>query len=313
MWNVMDLFSGTGAFSLEFSKNKNCQVILANDFIKSSKDIYTLNFPGHNYVLDDIHNLKTEELPKFDIITGGISCQPFSIAGKLLGFEDTRSNVFWKMLEIINYHKPKVVIIENVKNLLTHDNGNSLKTIIDNLKQKGYLIKYKVLDTCKITGIPQHRERLYIIGFLEIKMFDNFTFDFPSVKCKTIKEMLENKVNEKYHYTNRYKIYDIVKDAITKENTIYQLRRQYVRENKNNVCPTLTKTMGMGGHNVPLIIQNGIIRKLTPRECFRFQGFPESYLLPPDMSDTQLYQLAGNAISPPIAKLIIDKLISIIK
>lgn len=311
MIKVVDLFCGTGGFSIGFN-NKNIEIVLANDFIKSSKIIYNLNFPLHNYILDDIFNLDEKQIPKFDIITGGISCQPFSIAGKLLGFNDKRSNVFWKMLDIIKEHKPKIIIIENVKNLLTHDDGNSLKIIIDNLSKINYYVKYKILDTCKITGIPQHRERIYIIGFINKEAYNNFTFDFPEIKCKDISTFLDKKVDEKYYYTNKYKIYDIVKEGVINENTIYQLRRKYIRENKSGLCPTLTKTMGTGGHNVPLIKQGNIIRKLTPRECFRLQGFPDTYKLPNNLSDTELYKLAGNAISPPVVKLIVEKLINII-
>jgi DNA (cytosine-5)-methyltransferase 1 len=312
MIKVVDLFCGTGGFSMGFNDNKNIEIVLANDFIKSSKIIYNLNFPSHNYVLDNIFNLDEKQMPKFDIITGGISCQPFSIAGKLLGFEDERSNVFWKMLDIIKQHKPKIIIIENVKNLLTHDDGNSLKKIIDSLSKINYYIKYKILDTCKITDIPQHRERIYIIGFLNEETYNNFSFDFPEIKCKDISKFLDKKVNEKYYYTNKYKIYDIVKDGVINENTIYQLRRKYIRENKSGLCPTLTKTMGTGGHNVPLIKQGDIIRKLTPRECFRLQGFPDTYKLPNNLSDAELYKLAGNAISPPVVKLIVERLMNII-
>lgn len=308
MLKVVDLFCGTGGFSLCFEKE---QVVLANDFVKSSEVIYKLNFPKCNYILDSIFNLQAPK-EKIDIITGGISCQPFSIAGKLLGFEDPRSNVFWKMLDLVNTLKPRIVVIENVKNLLTHDNGNSLKCILDCFTELNYRTKYGILDTCKITGIPQHRERIYILAFSEKRMYDNFTFDFEQVKCQDISTFLDKNVHEKYHYTDKYKIYDIVKEGVVSEDTVYQLRRKYIRENKSGVCPTLTKTMGTGGHNVPLVKQGDIIRKLTPRECFRLQGFPETYKLPDSLSDTELYKLAGNAISPPVMKLIVEKLRKII-
>ena len=238
------------------------------------------------------------------------NCQPFSIAGNKKGFEDTRSNVFWKIIEILKYHKPNIIILENVKNLTSHDDGNTYKTIIDNLQSIGYLIKSQVLDTCKITTIPQHRERIYIIGFLDKTQYHKFTFDFPIVKNVKIAELLESDIPEKYYYTDKLKVFNEVKKEVTKHintNTIYQYRRYYIRENKNNCCPTLTANMGGGGHNVPLLKDDYGIRKLTPKECFTIQGFPKNYKLP-ELSDSALYKLAGNAVSIPVIELIIKKI-----
>jgi DNA (cytosine-5)-methyltransferase 1 len=238
------------------------------------------------------------------------NCQPFSIAGNKKGFDDIRSNVFWKIVEILKYHKPNIIILENVKNLTSHDNGNTYKTIIDNLQSIGYFIKSQVLDTCKITTIPQHRERIYIIGFLDKTQYDKFTFDFPIVQNVKIAELLESDIPEKYYYTDKLKVFNEVKKEVMKHintNTIYQYRRYYIRENKNNCCPTLTANMGSGGHNVPLLKDNYGIRKLTPKECFNIQGFPKNYKLPV-LSDSALYKLAGNAVSIPVIELIIKKI-----
>ena len=123
--------------------------------------------------------------------------------------------------------------------------------------------------------------------------------------------MLQETVPEKYYYTEASSTWPLVSASITKQNTIYQYRRVYVRENKSNECPTLTANMGGGGHNVPLILDKKGIRKLTPRECFNFQGFPQSYKLP-TISDTHLYKLAGNAVSVPVVKLIANRLIPLL-
>lgn len=304
----IDLCAGTGAFSLALKDNAKC--VFANDIVKSSKNIYELNYPKHKFVLGDINDIDIDDIPKHDILCSGFPCQPFSIAGDKKGFDDKRSNVFWKIVKILKKHSPKIVILENVKNLKSHDKGNTYKVIEEELTKLGYLIKSAIVDTCKITNIPQHRERIYIVCFKDKKTYDKFNFEFEEVKNKKIKKFLATEIPDKYYYTDKLKVYDEVNNNVTKnitDNVLYQYRRYYVRENKSNCCPTLTANMGSGGHNVPLLRDNKGVRKLTPKECFNLQGFPADYKLP-DISDCQLYKLAGNAVSVPVVKLIVDKL-----
>ncbi len=238
------------------------------------------------------------------------NCQPFSISGKQLGFDDERSNVFWKILDILRGHNPEVVVLENVKNLQSHDDGNTFRVIKGELENLGYHIKWQILDTCKITPVPQHRERIYIVCFKDKEKYDRFTFDFPEVENRPITDFLEEDIPDKYYYTDKLKVYDEIAQSVTKhvrENVIYQYRRFYVRENKSQCCPTLTANMGGGGHNVPLLLDDRGIRKLTPRECFNLQGFPKDYKLPA-ISDSSLYKLAGNAVSVPVVELIAQKI-----
>jgi DNA (cytosine-5)-methyltransferase 1 len=203
------------------------------------------------------------------------------------------------------------VILENVKNLVSHDEGKTFKTITTNLKDRGYHLCYKVLNTAEITGIPQHRERIYIVCIKSKKVFDKFNLNFDKKDKKKISEFLEKNVPSKYYYTDASSTWPLVKAGVTKKDTIYQYRRVYVRENKSSECPTLTANMGGGGHNVPLVLDEKGIRKLTPRECFNFQGFPSSYILP-QLSDSNLYKLAGNAVSVPVVKLIADRIIPLL-
>jgi DNA (cytosine-5)-methyltransferase 1 len=307
---VVDLFAGTGAFSYVF-KSLGHEVVFANDIEPASEEIYKLNFPEHNFVLGDLNNIPTKDIPEHDILCGGFPCQPFSIAGKQEGFEDKRSNVIWKMFKIIKRHKPKILLLENVKNLLTHDNEKTFKTILKCLEKLSYNVKYKLMDTCKYTEVPQHRERVYIIGIRDSVNKMNLDLNFPDIKNKKIKEFLERNIDKKYYYTKKLKAYDKISDGVKKSidnNVLYQYRRYYVRENKNGVCPTLTANMGSGGHNVPLLLDAKGIRKLTPRECFNLQGFPTIYKLPM-LSDSRLYKLAGNAVSVPIILLLVKQLI----
>jgi DNA (cytosine-5)-methyltransferase 1 len=290
----IDLFTGTGAFSLVLGKKNKFKCVFSNDMMKCSKQIYELNHTDHNFTLQDLNDIKVEDIPHHNLLCGGFPCQPFSIAGDKKGFDDNRSNVFWKIIEILEKHKPEIIILENVKNLKSHDNGNTYNIIEKKLQDTGYYIKTSILDTCKITTIPQHRERIYIVGFRDKQKYDMFNFDMIEKEKKQICNFLEDNVDDKYYYDERFKVFEQIKKDVNKnisENILYQYRRFYVRENKKNCSPTLTANMGGGGHNVPLLLDNKGIRKLTPRECFNLQGFPRDYKLP-NISDSSLYKLA---------------------
>lgn len=302
----VDLFAGTGAFTHAFQSTGKVRCVFANDFSEHSRTIYESNFgKDRHFVLGDLCEV-ANKIPEHDILTAGFPCQPFSIAGKREGFKDVRSNVFWKILEIIDAHRPMFVLLENVKNLKTHDNGNTFKIITDSLLERGYWIEFNVLDTCTVTHVPQHRERIYIIASLVKPKSSILSPPSSSMYTKSITSLLETRdIPEKYYYKTEWS------KSITKENTVYQYRRVYVRENKRGVCPTLTANMGSGGHNVPLIIdpRTKRVRKLTPRECFNLQGFPNTYILPSDMADSHLYKLAGNAVSLPVIEIIAQKIL----
>lgn len=321
---MIDLFAGTGGFHLGF-RDPNVKVVFANDFIDSSKIIYEHNFPEVILNTTDLNDIRPESIPVHDLLTGGFPCQPFSIAGKREGFNDPRSNVFWKILEILTYHKPRCIVLENVKNLLTDDNGQTFEVIKNNLENIGYHLKFAVLNTAQITGIPQHRERLYIVGFLDKNLSEKMSLEFPEIQKQSIRNFLvSHQVEDKYYYfregnilergaTKNLDIANALSTTVVNRDTVYQYRRVYVRENKNNECPTLTNNMGGGGHNVPIILDSYGIRKMTPRECFNFQGFPLDYQLPEKLSNSSLYKLAGNAISVPVVELIAKRIINILK
>lgn len=308
---MIDLFAGTGAFTLAFQSTARVDVVFANDMVDHSKVIYDANFP-HKLTLGNLNDVKVEDIPRHDILTGGFPCQPFSIAGLREGFNDERSNVFWKIVSIIDHHHPRCVVLENVKNLVGHDDHRTFQTIKSNLEQRGYHVCYKVLNAAVITGIPQHRERIYMVCTRSKAVFAKLNLDFPAVEKRPISEFLEADVHPKYYYTDKSRTWNLVRDSVVKPDTVYQYRRVHVRENKSRECPTLTANMGAGGHNVPLILDHKGIRKLTPRECFHLQGFPASYQLP-GLSDSNLYKLAGNAVSVPVVTLIARRLVALLR
>ena len=200
------------------------------------------------------------------------------------------------MEQIINKHRPKVVFLENVKNLVSHDKGKTFKTIIEILEKKlGYKVYSSILNSMTHANIPQNRERIFIVAFDPKQVENHKNFNFPKkIKLtKSIHDILEKgKQEEKYYYSKEHKYYPELKKTMTSKDTVYQWRRVYVRENKSNVCPTLTANMGTGGHNVPLIKDNFGIRKLTPKECFSFQGYPQNYILP-NLANSKLYMQAS--------------------
>ena len=309
--SMIDLFAGTGAFSLAFQSTGKVEVEFGNDMIDASQMIYNQNFT-HSITLGDLNDMAEETIPAHDILTGGFPCQPFSIAGLQEGFADQRSNSFWKILSIIDHHSPSCIVLENVKNLVSHDHGNTFQIIQTQLEQRGYHIHTKVLNTARITGIPHHRERIYIVGLKSKRIHAQFHLEFPDVPKRPLSDFLEaGNVPDKYYYTSKSSTWPLVQREVVKRNTVYQYRRVYVRENKSGECPTLTANMGSGGHNVPLIRDSVGIRKLTPRECFRLQGFPDTYRID-GLSDARLYSLAGNAVSVPVVQKIAERLVPLL-
>jgi len=313
-YNVAAFFSGVGGIELGFEKTNKFRVVYANEIDKNARITYKLNFP--NVFLDprDIHEVKPEEIKeeKLDVIVGGFPCQAFSIAGYRKGFEDERGDLFFELLRIIKNKKPRAIFLENVKNMVTHDHGNTFKVIKEALTENNYYIKWKVLNGKDYGNIPQNRERIYIVGFLEKESYDKF--EFPNeIKLETkLSDIIDFDIKEKeiyYYRDGKQPFYDKLKDEITSQNTVYQWRRQYVRENKSGVIPALTANMGTGGHNVPLICtSSGEIRKLTPKETFNAQGYPKDYKLPEDVSNGQLYKQAGNSVVVPVIARIAENI-----
>ena len=325
-FTVGGLFSGVGGIELGFKKS-GFDVIWANEIDKNSCTTYRKNF-SHTLYEEDIRNLKGKDLEPVDILCGGFPCQAFSIAGYRKGFEDDRGNVFFEIIRLINElkKKPKVLFLENVKNFRSHDNGKTFQTVINIINKQGYSVFFDVLNTCDYTKIPQNRERTFLICFKDEfgwefsgktnSMSFNFSKLFPPQKIKfnkSITDYLETKeVPENFYYRQDKYMYTELRKMMKSRETLYQWRRQYVRENKNNKCPTLTANMGTGGHNVPLVVTDDGFRKLTPRECFNFQGFPKGFKFPKDMANSHLYKQAGNAVTVDMIAVLAKKIHKVI-
>jgi len=333
-YKVGSLFAGIGGVCQAFN-NISCNVIWANEIDKNACITYKLNHKNTKLIEDDIRNISVKNLEKIDILTAGFPCQPFSQAGHGKGFEDERGELFFDVVRLLKELKPKAYFLENVRTLATHDKGNTFAVIKKEIKEAGYSFIPFVLNAAEYTDIPQGRERIYIVGF---KDESDYTFDRPikvndffgnkefplsssfripkksTKKLKKVKEFLDaSTVLENDIYDNLdNKIHERVREVAVKDDTVYQYRRYYVRENKSNVCPTLTANMGGGGHNIPIILDNGIPRRLTPKECFNLQGFPKKFKLPNNIARGQLYKQAGNSVVVPMVQQIAEEIVRVL-
>ena len=330
-YSVGSLFAGIGGICLGF-KNSGFELIWANDNDQNACKTYRANFK-HPISQQSVETLDTKDFPQVDVITSGFPCQAFSVAGYQKGFLDPRGNYFFETLRFIQNIKPKAFLLENVRNLASHDQSNTIKVIKESILNSGYSYYSAILNTKDYGGIPQTRDRVFIVGFrsdIEENFQSNLRgniFSFPKKLPlnKTIPDFLDDGiVSSRFYYDKNFmyrnkkanhdgKYFKILQKEITKENTLYQWRMKYVRENKNGFCPTLTANMGTGGHNVPLLKDKIGIRKLTPRECARFQGFPNNFILPGFDNSTklkeensigQLYKQIGNSVSVPVIERI---------
>ena len=318
-YTVGGLFSGIGGLELAF-ENAGFKISWSNELDDDACKTYELNHPKHNLIKGDIWTLLKEDTfpsSSVDVLIGGFPCQSFSVAGYRKGLDDERGNLFYSIINVIKKMKikPKALVLENVKNLRTHDKGETSRIINKELEDLGYSRIWDIYNTSDYTDIPQNRERTVIVCFKDEKdhgLFKNEIcsgyFDLnkelmKSKKKKPITDFLEKEVDEKYYYSPKTSFYKELQESVTDGRSVYQWRRKYIRKNKSNECPTLTANMGTGGHNVPIIIDKKGFRKLTQDECFRFKG-NINIAFPDKMSDSSLYKQAGNSVTVEMFKKI---------
>lgn len=315
MYTCASFFAGVGGIDKGFENAGIFKTVYANEFDSYPVKTYEKNFQV-KVDCRDIREVQSSEIPDFQVMLAGFPCQAFSVAGYRKGFDDEkgRGTLFFELVRIFKEKKPEIIFLENVKNLVSHDNGNTFQVILSELQNEGYNVKFQVLNAMEYGNIPQNRERIYIVAFKNKDHYKNFEFPLP-VKLETkISDVIdfENKVDDRYYYTKgKYKgdIYEKLEEAMKDDNhDVYQWRRMYVRKNKSGVVPTLTANQGEGGHNVCLIKTKNGIRKMTPHECFNAQGFPKDFNLPENMSDAKLYKQAGNSVCVSVIERIAEKI-----
>lgn len=301
-FRFVDLFCGIGGFRFAFEKTGS-QCVFSSDWDKFSQITYAANFGEKPH--GDIHSVAVADIPPHDILCGGFPCQPFSLAGvskknslgRKHGFDDEKQgNLFFSIAEILDYHKPAAFVLENVKNLKSHDKGRTFKVIYETLTEAlGYQVHYKVIDARSV--VPQHRERVFLVGFRKPRYFEFPVFPKQEPKLESI---LEHHVPEKY----------------TLSDHLWQYLQNYAKKHQaagngfgfglvtgKDTTRTLSARYHKDGSEILVSQGNGKNpRRLTPRECARLMGYPDSLKIP--VSDTQAYRQFGNSVVVPVVERI---------
>lgn len=293
---VLSLFCGCGGLDMGFV-NAGYDIVWANDFDKYAVQTYSANF-DHPVVLGDINTVELDSLPNFDILVGGFPCQPFSMMGSEHGFNDARGTLFFRIAEILKDRiqkgkKPKALILENVRTLKTHDKGKTFKTIKRILERDlGYKVFWEILNTADY-GIPQTRNRTYIVCFSN----NAADFKFPETVelNKTLQDLLEPSVDNKYFLSEK-----ILPTILSNGTGGYKAKSEIDLKVARPLCATMAKMHRACQDNY--VTQNGRVRRLTPRECARLQGFDDNFVIP--VSDAQAYKQFGNAVTVNVSEAV---------
>lgn len=298
---VASLFCGCGGLDYGFKK-AGYELVWSNDFDKYAVQTYNANFK-HDAICVDINEVNLNDIPEHDVLIGGFPCQPFSMMGHKEGFNDKRGTLFFRVIDIINNqkergHQPGIVVLENVRNLMKHDNGNTFAVIRKELQDIGYNVFPELINSADY-GVPQTRNRVYLVCFLD----NEIKYEFPQIKklTRTLQDLLEEDVEEKYFLSDKIK-----KTILAEGSKNYRAKPETDLKVARPLCATMAKMHRASQDNY--VTQNGKLRRLTPRECARLQGFPDDFVIP--VSDAQAYKQFGNAVtvnvSYAIAKSILE-------
>lgn len=305
---IIDLFAGIGGIRLgfELASQNNIECVFTSEWNKYSVSTYSANF-NDLIIHGDITKINENLIPDHDILLAGFPCQPFSQAGLKKGFSDTRGTLFFDIERILISKKPQAFLLENVKQLKSHDKGNTLTTIINHLKKIGYEnIKYEILKA-KEFGLPQNRERIYIVGFLDNSI--KFNFPLPPKTPTKVGDILENNVDNKY----------TISDKLWEGHQRRKLENKekgkgfgfgMVNEN-SEYTNTISARYYKDGSEILIEQKDKNPRKLTPREAARLQGFPDTFRIP--VSDNQAYQQFGNSVAVNVIEQIAKEILKHIK
>lgn len=295
---VISLFAGIGGLDTGFIEN-GYEVVWANDIDKYAAQTYQANYSSP-IILGDLNEINLDEIPSADIVIGGFPCQPFSSMGELKGFEDTRGTLFFRIVELIQNqiergHKPKALVLENVRNLKHHDKGKTFKVIKKTLMDLGYKVYDQVLNSSDY-GVPQTRNRTFIVCFSNLET--KFSYPEKTDLTLTLQDLLEHDVDKKYFLSDR-----ILPTILSNGTGGYKAKSEIDLKIARPLCATMAKMHRACQDNY--VTQNGRVRRLTPRECARLQGFSDDFIIP--VSDTQAYKQFGNAVTANVSRAVAFK------
>ncbi|SHJ80182.1 DNA cytosine methyltransferase [Paramaledivibacter caminithermalis] len=317
-FTFIDLFAGIGGIRMAF-QNIGGKCVFSSEKDKYCKQTYEANYG--EVPQGDITKIEIDEIPSHDILTAGFPCQAFSIAGKRGGFEDTRGTLFFNVADIIRKKRPKAFLLENVKGLVNHDRGKTLRVILNTLREDlGYYVPNPQILNAKNFGVPQNRERIYIVGFSEDLGINDFIYPTGKMTTKRIKDILEEEeVSVKYYLSNTYL------ETLEKHKKRHSSRGNgfgYQILSHDDIANAIV-VGGMGRErnliidkrlsdftpvtNIKGEVNRKYIRRMTPREWARLQGFPEEFRIV--VSDTQAYKQFGNSVAIPAVEAISQKML----
>ncbi len=305
---VCSLFAGMGGIDLGF-KQAGFKIVWANECDHDAATTYRVNFVDENLVEEDIRKVNPRVVPDFDILVAGFPCQPFSTAGLQRGFADPRGNLFFEISKVLDVKRPPIVFLENVENLIAHDNGKTFLVIYNTLAQFGYAVKYKVMDSQEYGNVPQHRKRIFIVGFLDYEQCERFSFPEPIERTVELNDIIDRSIkhDDIYYYDNTSKFYNELKNVVTDTKAVYRIYDRGLTHHPFYVCPTLTASMGLRKDRIPIIKDDFGIRKITPIECLALQGFPKDFMFK-GISLNSAYKQCGNSVVVPVIRRIAEKI-----
>lgn len=313
---TVSLFSGCGGMDLGFQQ-AGFNIVFANDFDKYAAQSYRHNF-GEHMIEGDISQIHEFEIPQHRVLIGGFPCQPFSMMGQKQGFLDNvRGTLFFEVARIIEHHRPEVIVLENVRNLRTHDNGNTLKVILETLEDLNYEVHTQVLNSLDY-GVPQKRNRIFIVCFRrDIAAQLTAPFQFPEaipfdVETTNVRSILEKNVDPKYYLSHK-----ILPTILSHGSGGYYSKSEIDLPIARPLTATMAKMHRANQDNYvtdpnPFAQEAGKtnIRRLTPRECARLQGFPDNFEI--IVSDSQAYKQFGNAVTVNVAKAVAERILMVL-
>lgn len=312
---VCSLFSGIGGIDLGFAQ-AGFDIVWANEIDKSAAATYKHNLEANAIVVGNIKNINVRDIPDFDVLAAGFPCQSFSTAGSQRGFDDSRGNLFFQVVKVVEAKKPKVIFLENVENLIEHDDGKSFLTVYNALAPLGYSFKYKVLEPCEYGNVPQKRARVFIVGFSDDELCSRFSFPEPIPLTQNLESLFDRSVRHSdcYYYTEANEHYNGLKNLVTRKDCVYRIYDFGISKKSYNICPTLTAYMEACNHErVPIILDDYGIRRLTPYECLKLQGFPSDFKFPKGTTMRKAYKQVGNSVCVPVIRRIAEKIKKVMK
>ena len=305
---VASMFSGIGGIDLAFQQ-AGFDIVWANEFDKDAAKTYRHNFGDDHLVESDIRSIDPHKIPDFNVLVAGFPCQPFSKMGFQKGFKDPRGNLFFEIARVAEIKRPQVIFLENVANLLEHDDGKTFLTIYNTLVPIGYQFKYQVMDAMEYGNIPQQRTRIFIVAFLDNNACDRFSFPEKIDLTTDMNDYLIRHVKHDkcYYYDESSAYYNELKKVVTDKKALYKIYDSGISRKKHYFCPALTANMGTYPDRVPIILDEFGIRKITPYECLALQGFPKEYRFPKIPLESA-YKQCGNSVVVPVIRRIAEKI-----